>query len=125
MDEKEKIKKESIKKREKRIKNRAITLLSCFSDVPADKLKYFRQYIDDIAGLDVIIQDFKDDFIKKGIKEEYKNGRFQSGLRVNPSIQSFESCQKTRAVLMEKLKNLIYDDGSRNLDDGFDDFINS
>ncbi len=118
----EKLKKQ--KKIRSRVKKRITELLTFYSDVPVKDIKIYRSLIEHLAFIDVMLQEYQEDILVNGFQVKYQNGRYQSGLKRNESVDLFKKWYSERLSDSERLKKLLYGE-EKELDDGFDDFINS
>ena len=124
MDEKDEIKSRDVKKLLRRIKNEIIRLRSIFNEIDKNKLKAVNSIIENVAFMTITLQDLQDDIVNNGLKEQYKNGRNQWGMRENPAIGSYNTMITKYSTLMKQLTDLMSEESTKDLDDGFDDFLN-
>jgi len=120
------LKAQKAKKRNKLVKKRTTELLTCYSE-GADKsiktkINTYRSLIEHLAFIDVMLQEFQEDIVENGIKEEYQNGKNQSGLKKNDSVDLFKKWYSERLSDSERLKRLLSIDDEA-IDDNADDFF--
>lgn len=114
-----------LKKQKKRIKDEIVRLRAVFNTIEDNKLKAVNSIIENVAFMTVTLADLQDDINLTGVKEEYKNGKNQWGMRENPSIGSYNAMIPKYSTLMKQLIDLLPGDDEKDPDDGFEDFINS
>lgn len=120
IDKKEETKQKNFKKQQKRVKNEIVLLRSKFNDIEENKLKAVSSIIENVAFMNVTLQDLQDDINLNGAIEKYKNGDKQWGLKANPAIQAYNTMIKNYSSLMKQLTDLLPGNDADD-DDGFDD----
>lgn len=112
------------KRIDSKVKKRITELLTLYADVPVQEIKIYRELIEHLAFVDVSLREFKEDILERGYQVKYQNGLHQSGWKRNESVDLYDKWLSNRLSNTERLKKLLYGE-ERQLDDGFDDFINS
>lgn len=112
------------KRIDSKVKKRITELLTLYADVPVQEIKIYRELIEHLAFVDVSLREFKEDILERGYQVKYQNGLHQSGWKRNESVDLYDKWLSNRLSNAERLKKLLYGE-ERQLDDGFNEFINS
>lgn len=92
--------------REERIKKEKRRLASIFKDLDENKKKAVKSLIENAAFMSVMLEDLQKTIAEKGVSEEYKNGREQSGMKETPEVKTHLSMTKNHAMVIKILADL-------------------
>lgn len=103
-------KKKDVQKEKKR-------LMNVFKEIDANKLTFVEHQIDNLAWLNVSINELKIAIDEEGTMMEYNNGGGQSGMRENPNIKTLIAYQKNVISITKQLVDLVPPKAKSRLDE--------
>lgn len=110
-----------------RIKKEIRRLKRLFTDIADNKKKLVFTTIDDVAFMTITMQDLRDKIIRDGTTVEYKNGENQYGTKQSPDAQLYLQLSQKQTQAMKILLDCLpkTKETIKEVDDGFEDFVNS
>ena len=109
----------------KRIEKEVRRLKRLFKDIDENKKKLVFTTIDDVAFMNITIQDLREKIVREGTTCIYKNGANQYGTKQSPDAQLYLQLSQKQTQAMKILLDCL-PKAQREVvkDDGFDDFVN-
>ena len=114
-EEREKLNKQAIKK-----------LTSIFKDLDKNKFSVIKSLIESVAFMSVQLKELEGVIKRDGAIEEYRNGRFQSGLKKSVAVEVYNSLIKNYSTCLKQLIDVLksdFDETNENIGDKFDEFL--
>ena len=114
-EEREKLNKQAIKK-----------LTSIFKDLDKNKFSVIKSLIESVAFMSVQLKELEGVIKRDGAIEEYRNGRFQSGLKKSVAVEVYNSLIKNYSTCLKQLIDVLksdFDESGENIGDKFDEFL--
>jgi hypothetical protein len=93
--------------KQKEIKKEKKRLNDIFKDIDANKLKFVEHQIENLAWLNVSIEELKKLIDEEGTTAVYNNGGGQSGVRDNPNVKTLIAYQKNVITITKQLMELV------------------
>lgn len=90
-------------------------LLALFAGVDENKVDFVRAHIAQLAWYNIQIRDLQKAIDETGTKEQYQNGRDQSGNHANPDLKTLIELQKLTNAIVKVLLPMVPEKG------GFDE----
>lgn len=119
----------SKREKEKRIKKEITKLKKIYKDCDENHTKFATSLIENAAFMIVTLEDLREEINENGCTSEYQNGENQWGKKKSPEVETYNTMQKNHAALMKQLTDMIpkpdVEDGEKEADDGFDEFVNA
>ncbi len=94
-------------KKQKAVEAEKNRLLEIFKDIDENKLEFVTHQIDDLAWLNVSVDELKAKVDKYGTIVKYNNGGGQNGVRDNPDVKTIIAYQKNIASITRQLLDLV------------------
>ncbi len=114
-EEREKLNKQAVKK-----------LTSIFKDLDKNKFSVIKSLVESVAFMSVQLKELEGVIKRDGAIEEYRNGRFQSGLKKSVAVEVYNSLIKNYSTCLKQLIDVLksdFDETSENIGDKFDEFL--
>jgi len=99
-------------------------LKKVFKDLDKTKYKVVEDLIEQVAFMGAELKDLSEIIKRDGSIEEYQNGKWQKGIKLSAATQAHSTIIKNYNTALKQLTELLKSDG-KDLDDGFDDFLNN
>lgn len=81
--------------------------MEIFKDIDENKLEFVTHQIDDLAWLNVSVDELKSKVDKYGTIVKYNNGGGQSGVKDNPDVKTVIAYQKNITSITKQLLDLV------------------
>jgi hypothetical protein len=81
--------------------------LEIFKDIDENKLEFVTHQINDLAWLNVSVDELKSKVDKYGTIVKYNNGGGQSGVKDNPDVKTVIAYQKNITSITKQLLDLV------------------
>ncbi len=95
------------KKIRKQIASRTKELLTYYSSADKDKIDAYRSLIEHLAFIDIMLVEFRENILTTGLYVEYQNGKNQSGIKKNDSVDLFKKWYSDRLTDSERVERLL------------------
>lgn len=95
------------KKKKELVSKEKERLLEIFQSIDENKLEFVTHQLDDLAWLNVSVDELKEKVDKYGTIVKYNNGGGQSGVRDNPDVKTIIAYQKNIASITRQLLELV------------------
>lgn len=113
------------KDKDRLVKNEIARLTNLFKDIDANKRLTAKGLIEEAGYMRITLQELKTEIDKDGPIDEMQQGDY-SILREHPALKAYNTMVQRYTNIIDKLTNLHPKmEIKKEVDDGFDDFVNS
>lgn len=95
-----------------------------FSKIGNKPKSAVKSLIENAAFMAVTLEDLQANINENGVISEYQNGENQWGTKKSPEIEIYNVMIRNHAGIMKQLTDLLPPELPKELDDGFEKFIN-
>lgn len=111
--------------REKDIKQEINRINGFLKDIEPKVKKGVKSLIENVAYMAITLKELREDINREGLITEYQNGENQFGTKKSPKIEIYNTMVKNYTSSMKALLDLLPKDKQKNIDDGFEEFVQS
>ena len=112
--------------KEERIKREIRRLNKIYKEMDPDSKKAIKSLIENAAFMAVTLEDLQETINREGVISEYQNGANQWGTKKSPEVEVYNTMIKHYMAIIKQLTDLLPKESEVvEVDDGFEDFINS
>lgn len=90
-----------------------------------DTKKATQSLVENAAFMAVTLEDLQETINREGVVSEYQNGANQWGTKKSPEVEVYNTMIKHYMSIVKQLTDLLPDAEVVEVDDGFEDFVNS
>lgn len=111
--------------KEERINKEIMRLKRIFKKMDDDTKKVTQSLVENAAFMAVTLEDLQETINREGVVSEYQNGANQWGTKKSPEVEVYNTMIKHYMSIVKQLTDLLPDAEVVEVDDGFEDFVNS
>lgn len=111
--------------KEERINKEIRRLKRIFKKMDDDTKKVTQSLVENAAFMAVTLEDLQETINREGVVSEYQNGANQWGTKKSPEVEVYNTMIKHYMSIVKQLTDLLPDAEVVEIDDGFEDFVNS
>lgn len=111
--------------KEERINKEIRRLKRIFKKMDDDTKKVTQSLVENAAFMAVTLEDLQETINREGVVSEYQNGANQWGTKKSPEVEVYNTMIKHYMSIVKQLTDLLPDAEVVEVDDGFEDFVNS
>lgn len=111
--------------KEERINKEIRRLKRIFKKMDDDTKKATQSLVENAAFMAVTLEDLQETINREGVVSEYQNGANQWGTKKSPEVEVYNTMIKHYMSIVKQLTDLLPDAEVVEVDDGFEDFVNS
>jgi predicted transcriptional regulator len=111
--------------KEERINKEIRRLKRIFKKMDNDTKKVTQSLVENAAFMAVTLEDLQETINREGVVSEYQNGANQWGTKKSPEVEVYNTMIKHYMSIVKQLTDLLPDAEVVEVDDGFEDFVNS
>lgn len=111
--------------KEERINKEIRRLKRIFKKMDDNTKKVTQSLVENAAFMAVTLEDLQETINREGVVSEYQNGANQWGTKKSPEVEVYNTMIKHYMSIVKQLTDLLPDAEVVEVDDGFEDFVNS
>lgn len=124
-DLREKISRQALINKNKKIKKETQKLNKLFKDLPDNKKKIAEKLIENASFMSITLDELKEDIKLYGVKETYVNGKDQFGFKESIESKTYNTMIKNYMNIIKQLNDMLPEEKKINEDDEFERFNDS
>lgn len=111
--------------KDEKIKKEIRRLKRIYKKMDPDVKKATQSLVENAAFMAVTLEDLQETINREGVVSEYQNGANQWGTKKSPEVEVYNTMIKHYMSIVKQLTDLLPDAEVVEVDDGFEDFVNS